>query len=80
MSRAVLARFCHGEKTTAKANVFAKGKQQAVFSVTRNYFRNGKQLARKGGGKHLRSRRFSTGGYATNESQFSATGEATASP
>lgn len=28
--------------------VFAKGKQQAVFSVTRNYFRNGKQLARKG--------------------------------
>ena len=48
MSRAVLARFCHGEKTTAKANVFAKGKQQAVFSVTRNYFRNGKQLARKG--------------------------------
>lgn len=29
--------------------VFAKGKQQAVFSVTRNYFRNGKQLARKGG-------------------------------
>ena len=28
--------------------MFAKGKQQAVFSVTRNYFRNGKQLARKG--------------------------------
>ena len=35
--------------------------RQAVFSVTRNRFRNRKQLARKGGGKLLRSRRFLPG-------------------
>ena len=35
--------------------------RQAVFSVTRNRFRNRKQLARKGGGKLLRSRRFLQG-------------------
>ena len=37
------------------------GTRQAVFSVTRNRFRNRKQLARKGGGKLLRSRRFLPG-------------------
>lgn len=37
------------------------GTQQAVFSVTRNIFGNAKQLARKGGGKLLRSRRFLPG-------------------
>ena len=42
-------------------NMICFGTQQAVFSVTRNRFRNRKQLARKGGGKLLRSRRFFTG-------------------
>ena len=42
-------------------NIICFGTQQAVFSVTRNRFRNRKQLARKGGGKLLRSRRFLPG-------------------
>lgn len=40
--------------------------RQAVFSVTRNRFRNRKQLARKGGGKLLRSRRFLLGTPCAN--------------
>ena len=53
-----------------------------MFSAAQKVFCIGKQLARKGdeSTKHLRSRRFSTGGSTTNESQFSATGEAMASP
>lgn len=43
------------------------GTRQAVFSVTRNRFRNRKQLARKGGGgKLLRSRRFLPGTPCAN--------------
>ena len=42
-------------------NIICFGTRQAVFSVTRNRFRNRKQLARKGGGKLLRSRRFLPG-------------------
>ena len=43
------------------------GTRQAVFSVTRNRFRNRKQLARKGGGgKLLRSRRFLLGPPCAN--------------